>query len=111
MEDLSIRISLYLGAYFREGAYYPDYTVLHVLQYVSFSTLSGCGHCKAMKPAYGEAAAQLDDEGVKGVLAAVEATSESQLAQRFDIKGYPTSTISIITDLTFITGGGGADRK
>ena len=50
-----------------------------------------------MKPAYGEAAAQLDDEGVTGVLAAVEATAEAQLAQRFDIKGYPTSKLQSIS--------------
>ena len=29
------------------------------------SILSGCGHCKAMKPAYGEAATKLKEENVR----------------------------------------------
>ncbi|XP_060077241.1 protein disulfide-isomerase A5-like [Ylistrum balloti] len=49
-----------------------------------------CGHCKAMKPAYGEAATILNDQEVNGVLAAVDATLEPNLASRFGVKGYPT---------------------
>nr|XP_034307085.1 protein disulfide-isomerase A5-like isoform X1 [Crassostrea gigas] len=49
-----------------------------------------CGHCKAMKPAYGEAAAKLKQEKIDGVLAAVDATAEQALGTRFNIRGYPT---------------------
>lgn len=49
-----------------------------------------CGHCKAMKPAYGEAAKKLKLDGVSGVLASVDATQETALAQRFEVRGYPT---------------------
>ncbi|KAH3868542.1 protein disulfide-isomerase A5-like [Dreissena polymorpha] len=49
-----------------------------------------CGHCKAMKPAYGEAATQLKEEGVAGVLAAVDATIDSSISSRYEVRGYPT---------------------
>ncbi|XP_046580143.1 protein disulfide-isomerase A5-like [Haliotis rubra] len=49
-----------------------------------------CGHCKAMKPAYGEAAAQLKKDGVEGVLAAVDATVDTAVAGKYEIRGYPT---------------------
>ncbi|XP_021377087.1 protein disulfide-isomerase A5-like [Mizuhopecten yessoensis] len=48
-----------------------------------------CGHCKAMKPAYGEAAAILNGQEIDGVLAAVDATLEPNLASKFGVKGYP----------------------
>jgi len=49
-----------------------------------------CGHCKAMKPAYAQAAKQLTEEGVEHVLATVDATIESSLASKYGVKGYPT---------------------
>ncbi|KAH9503116.1 Protein disulfide-isomerase A5, partial [Bulinus truncatus] len=49
-----------------------------------------CGHCKQMKPGYTEAAQFLKDEGIQGVLAAVDATKEKKLAQENNIKGFPT---------------------
>ena len=49
-----------------------------------------CGHCKAMKPAYAEAATLMKEQGVPGKLAAVDATKEVGLGKRFDIKGYPS---------------------
>jgi len=49
-----------------------------------------CGHCKAAKPEYEEAAQALVDEGVVGALAAVDATQYPSLGQQFDVKGYPT---------------------
>jgi len=49
-----------------------------------------CGHCKRMKPQYEEAAADLKKQGIKGVLAGVDATIEKSVGGRFDIKGYPT---------------------
>lgn len=42
-----------------------------------------CGHCKAMKPHYTEAAATMKEEGIGGVLAAMDATKEPQVAERY----------------------------
>ena len=49
-----------------------------------------CGHCKAMKADYALAAKILTEERVSHVLATVDATIETDLAKRFDIRGYPT---------------------
>ncbi|XP_054712217.1 protein disulfide-isomerase A5-like [Uloborus diversus] len=49
-----------------------------------------CGHCKKMKPEYTAAAASLKDQNIPGVLAAVDATKEKTLGERFKINGYPT---------------------
>ncbi|XP_060583219.1 protein disulfide-isomerase A5-like [Ruditapes philippinarum] len=49
-----------------------------------------CGHCKAMKPAYGEAATLLKQENHAGILAAVDATIDNALASKYEVRGYPT---------------------
>ncbi|XP_041371887.1 probable protein disulfide-isomerase A4 [Gigantopelta aegis] len=49
-----------------------------------------CGHCKAMKPAYCEAATKLITEGIGGAIAAIDATVETALAAKYNVKGYPT---------------------
>ena len=49
-----------------------------------------CGHCKAMKPEYMEAATALKGDAVSGVLAAVDATIEQSLAERYGVKGFPS---------------------
>eukprot|EP00795_Rhopilema_esculentum_P014183 gene14183-5188_t len=49
-----------------------------------------CGHCKAMKPAYEEAAEELQSQGASGVLAAVDCTKNSALRDKYEIKGFPT---------------------
>jgi len=53
-----------------------------------------CGHCKAMKPAYSEAAQELQNKNARSVLAAVDCTKEKSLAKKFDIGGYPTSKLN-----------------
>merc|ERR1711953_1597065 len=49
-----------------------------------------CGHCKSMKGDYAGAAKRLADDKSTGILAAVDATSEQQLASMFNVKGFPT---------------------
>ncbi|KAL5009597.1 hypothetical protein ScPMuIL_011902 [Solemya velum] len=49
-----------------------------------------CGHCKAMKPAYAEAATILKADKVDGALAAVDATVETALATKYSIKSFPS---------------------
>ena len=47
-----------------------------------------CGHCQALAPEYAAAATELKGENV--ALAKVDATEENDLAQQYDIQGFPT---------------------
>lgn len=52
-----------------------------------------CGHCKRMAPEYVKAAKMLKEKGSKIVLAKVDATAETDLANTYEVNEFPTVTL------------------
>ena len=50
----------------------------------------GCGHCKSMKADYALAAKQMKAMNIPGELVTVDATAQTGLQTRFEIRGFPT---------------------
>jgi protein disulfide-isomerase A1 len=49
-----------------------------------------CGHCKALAPEYAKAATKLAEDKAEALLGKVDATEQTELAEKFEIRGYPT---------------------
>ncbi|CAF0731494.1 unnamed protein product [Didymodactylos carnosus] len=71
--------------------------------------VASSGHCKQLAPAYAAAAAQLkaSDSDIK--LAKVDATAQADLAQKYEVKGYPTIKFFSDSSIFEYTGGRTAD--
>ena len=74
------------------------YDYLMVLFYAPW-----CGHCKKFHPEYEKAAATLRKENL--YLAKVDATTEKQLAEKYNIEGFPTVKLLIKGEEVEYTGG------
>eukprot|EP00066_Takifugu_rubripes_P021814 XP_011611080.1 PREDICTED: protein disulfide-isomerase-like [Takifugu rubripes] len=57
-----------------------------------------CGHCKQLEPIYAEAAGKLKEEGSAIRLAKVDATEEKELAEKFEIAGFPSLKLFVNGD-------------
>lgn len=57
--------------------------------------LSGCGHCKRLKPDYVKAAEELKAQGFQAQMAMLDCTVNPQIAEEYKISGFPTIKLFI----------------
>lgn len=48
-----------------------------------------CGHCKMLKPKYSDASKELFADGHKNIFAMIECNQNPQMAEEYEIQGYP----------------------
>lgn len=70
-----------------KGANFSDFIKNNQFVMVEFYA-PWCGHCQAMAPEYAAAATELKAEKV--ALAKVDATEENELAEKYEVQGFPT---------------------
>nr|XP_043631635.1 protein disulfide isomerase-like 1-4 [Erigeron canadensis] len=71
-----------------------------------------CGHCQALKPEYAAAATELkkaEEGGEAVVLAKVDVGEENELAQKYNVEGYPT--LLFFVDGVFKTYNGARNKE